>query len=70
MSERLDPNFTFAYNLACFACKLGQQEAAWAWVQRAFRLTTLEHFKLWMLSDEDLKPLRARIFELAQTRLI
>ena len=68
--DKFPHHFNFAYNLACFACKLGRLEEAWDWVTIAFTLTDLVTFKLWLLSDEDLLPLRDRIAELSQTRLI
>ena len=68
--EQFQNNFTIAYNFACFACKSGRQDEAWTWVQTAFRSTDLETFKQWLLTDDDLEPLREKISELSETRLI
>jgi Circularly permutated YpsA SLOG family len=68
--DRFQNNFNIAYNYACFACKSGRIAEAWTWVEKAFHLTDLETFKQWLLSDDDLKPLREKIGELSQTRLI
>ena len=68
--DRFQNTFNFAYNFACFACRLGRQDEAWTWVQKAFRLTDLETFKQWLLTDDDLKPIREKITQLSQTRLI
>ena len=68
--ERFPNNFNIAYNFACFACKSGRQDEAWTWVQKAFLATDLVSFKQWLLSDDDLEPLRGKIAELSQTRLI
>jgi hypothetical protein len=68
--EKLPHEFFVPYNLACFACRLGNREDAWNWVQRAFPLASLAKFKAWALSDADLEPLRDQIAELCTTRLI
>jgi len=68
--ETLPNEFNFSYNLACFACRLGREDEAWEWVEKAFQLSDLETFKSWLLTDDDLKPLRERIQQLSQTKLV
>ena len=45
------------FNLACYACQLGQLEEARAWFQRALKLGGRKHITLMAMADEDLKPL-------------
>ena len=70
VKDRFPSVFGFPYNLACFACQLGHIEEAWSWVLKAYELSTLQEFKRWLLTDDDLEPLRERIIELSQRRLI
>ena len=68
--ERFPNEFNFSYNLACFACKLGHMDEAWEWVEKAFHLSKLETFKSWLLTDDDLKPLREKISRLSESKLV
>jgi tetratricopeptide (TPR) repeat protein len=68
--DRFPTEFFVPYNLACLACRLGNRPEAWEWLQKAFRLASLEKFKLWALSDTDLEPMRDDISKLCATRLI
>ena len=45
------------FNLACYACQLGQIDEARGWVKRAMKVGGKESIKLMALTDEDLKPL-------------
>ena len=45
------------FNLACYACQLGQLDEARGWVKRAMKVGGKESIKLMALADEDLKPL-------------
>jgi hypothetical protein len=45
------------YNLACYACQLGQVDAAKVWLGRAFALADKEPIKQQALADPDLEPL-------------
>lgn len=53
-----------AYNLSCYACQLGQLEAARVWLKRAFAIADKQHLKQQALADSDLKPLWAEIRDL------
>jgi tetratricopeptide (TPR) repeat protein len=46
------------YNLACYACQLGDREEAWKWLKMALSLGDAKQVKLMALNDPDLKPLR------------
>ena len=52
------------YNLACYSCKLGNQEDAWRWLEDAFGLGDEKEIKLMALDDPDLKPFWAEIGEI------
>lgn len=46
-----------AFNLACYACQLGDLAAARTWLKRALVLGGTEEVKALALSDPDLEPL-------------
>ena len=48
---------TVAFNLACYACQLGQLDEARGWLTRAMRVGGKQRVKHMALADEDLKPL-------------
>ena len=50
-----EPNVHF--NLACYACQMGQLDEARAWLKRALKAGDKETIKLKALVDEDLAPL-------------
>lgn len=52
------------FNLACYACQLGQLDEARAWFKRALKVGGREQIKRMALADEDLKPLWPEIAEL------
>jgi len=45
------------YNLACYACQLGDQKEAWNWLKQAIELGNEKEIKLTALDDPDLEPL-------------
>jgi tetratricopeptide (TPR) repeat protein len=49
------------YNLACYACQMGNHAEAWDWLQNAFELGDERQIRLMALEDADLKDLRSRI---------
>jgi Flp pilus assembly protein TadD len=53
-----------AFNLACYACQLGQLDEARAWLDRAMKTGGRDKIKLMALLDEDLKPLWQEIRKL------
>lgn len=53
-----------SYNLACYACQLGQLDIAREWLRKAFAPGDTARYKLMALQDSDLKPLWAEIPEM------
>lgn len=53
-----------SYNLACYACQLGQKDVARQWLQNAFVAGDAARFKLMALQDSDLKPLWNEILQM------
>jgi tetratricopeptide (TPR) repeat protein len=49
------------YNLACYACQLGNHKEARKWLKIASSLGDAKRVKLMALNDPDLEPLRAEI---------
>ena len=56
-AEKFPKEPVILFNLACYACQLGQLDEARAWVKRAMKVGGKESIKLMALTDEDLKPL-------------
>jgi tetratricopeptide (TPR) repeat protein len=52
------------YNLACYACRLGNENIALAHLWRAFELGDAKKVKLMALDDPDLEPFWAEIGEM------
>jgi len=52
------------YNLACYACQLGDRQEARKWLEIAFALGDARQLRLMALKDPDLEPLRAEIGEM------
>lgn len=56
--DRFPEDVTIAYNLACYACRLGQVNDARTWLLRAVKLRGRAEIKMLALQDSDLAPLR------------
>jgi predicted Zn-dependent protease len=52
------------YNLACYACQLGDVTDAEAWLVRAMKIMGKKEVQLMAQSDPDLLPLRERLLQL------
>lgn len=63
-SLRLPLLFAVPYNLACYACQLGNLKEAWEWLQVAVELCDVEEIRALALNDPDLEPLWDQIKEL------
>jgi tetratricopeptide (TPR) repeat protein len=61
--DKFRDEFIIRYNLACYACQLGDSEGAWKWLEKSMALTDPSEVKQMALSDPDLEPLRQRIKE-------
>ena len=64
VSEHFPGVSTVPYNLACYACQLGQEPVAITWLKRAMKTGGTEIRKM-ALSDSDLKPLWLQIKKLS-----
>ena len=52
------------YNLGCYECRLGNLQAAWTLLERAFALGDSKIYKSMALEDRDLEPLWEKIREI------
>jgi len=59
--EKFPRELTIPFNLACYACQMGQLDAAQDWLQRAVAIGGKEKVKAMALADADLEPLWDRI---------
>jgi tetratricopeptide (TPR) repeat protein len=59
--DRFPDEATIPYNLACYACQLGELDEARLWVQRALAVGEKPKLKAMALCDDDLRPLWAEI---------
>ena len=55
---------TIPFNLSCYACQLGQLEAARDWLARAVAVSGKEKVMAMALNDSDMKPLWDEIRQL------
>ena len=55
---------TLLYNLACYACQLGNLPEAMKWLKKAMDLDSKKEIKLMALEDPDLEPLWFEISDL------
>lgn len=53
-----------SYNLACYACQLGQLDLAREWLRKAFVAGDAAKYRLMALQDSDLEPLWKEIAEM------
>ncbi|HEX9048400.1 MAG TPA: tetratricopeptide repeat protein [Verrucomicrobiae bacterium] len=56
-AEKFPTEAVVAFNLACYACQMGQLEQAREWFQRALGIGDKKEIVKMALDDEDLKPL-------------
>jgi tetratricopeptide (TPR) repeat protein len=56
-TDKFPDDPTIRYNLACYACQLGQLTEARDWLAQAFKLGDATKMKLEALDDPDLAPL-------------
>jgi tetratricopeptide (TPR) repeat protein len=62
--EKFPREWTICYNLACYACQLGNPEEARGWLAKAFARGEARALKRMALDDPDLEPLRATLEQL------
>lgn len=67
VANKFPKEFVIPYNLACYACALGELEKARNWLLRALKIKGKEgreEFKRMALADPDLTPIRDYILSL------
>jgi predicted Zn-dependent protease len=57
VAQKFPADPTIPYNLACYACQLGDLVGARDWLAQAFRLGNAKEIKSQAISDPDLAPL-------------
>jgi len=62
--DKFPKEATIPFNLSCYACQIGQLDAARDWLQRAVAIGGKEKVKAMALNDPDLKPLWDEIRQL------
>ncbi len=62
--EKFPSEWTIPYNLACYACQLGNLPEAKRWLQKALQIEDASKLKLMALDDPDLEPLWKNIGEI------
>ena len=63
-AEKFPKEPTIAYNLACYACQLGNLDEARTWLQEAVKRGSAKKIRTMGLSDSDLEPLWPEIRKL------
>ena len=61
--DKFPKEYIIRYNLACYACQLGNLQEARAWLKKASNLADPKQVKIMALKDPDLEPLREEIGE-------
>ena len=56
--------YILRYNLACYACRLGNLKASWEWLEKAIDLAGKKDIRAMALDDPDLEPLWDKIGEI------
>ncbi len=57
-------DFVIPYNLACYQCRLGNEAAAWQWLERAAQAANPRLIRSMALEDPDLAALREKVLRL------
>jgi tetratricopeptide (TPR) repeat protein len=65
VSEHFPKISTIPYNLACYACQLGQAQASLTWLKQAMKIGGRESIRRMALQDVDLKPLWTQVKKLS-----
>ncbi len=61
--DKFPKEYIIRYNLACYACQLGNLKEARHWLKKAIGLASTKEVELMALNDPDLEPLRKEIGE-------
>ena len=62
--DKFPKESTISYNLACYACQLGNLEDSMKWLEKAIDLAGKKDVRIMALDDPDLEPLWAQIGDL------
>ena len=64
MVDKFPDEHTVSYNLACYACRLGNLRESLQWLERAIDLAGKTDIRARALDDPDLEPLWKHIGEI------
>lgn len=64
IADKFPKETTISYNLACYACQLGNLKDSMKWLERAVDLAGRKDVRTTALNDPDLEPLWAQIGDL------
>lgn len=62
--DKFPTEYIMRYNLACYACQLGDLKAAYQWLEKAIDLADKTEIRTMALDDPDLEPLWKEIAEI------
>ena len=65
VAGRFEKIWTIPYNLACYACQLGNRSEALEWLKKAFAVEDKNRLFKVAMEDSDLEPLRGDIRKIA-----
>jgi predicted Zn-dependent protease len=65
--DKFPREYIISYNLACYACQLGNLKEAWAWLKKASDLAGTKQTKLMALEDANQMPLWKEIGQIGKT---
>ncbi len=65
--ERFPQEYVIRYNLACYACQLGNLDQARSWLKKAVDIAGPAQIREMALDDPDLEPMRKEIAELGRS---
>jgi predicted Zn-dependent protease len=65
--DKFPKEYVIRYNLACYACQLGNLKEARAWLKKASDLAGTKQIELMALEDADLKPIWKEIGQIGST---
>lgn len=61
VAEQFPDDYIIPYNLACYACQLGNEKEALQWLAKAVALAGKKTIRAMAIDDPDLAPLREKI---------
>jgi predicted Zn-dependent protease len=64
IADKFPDEYMISYNLACYACQLGNRKESLQWIGKAIDLAGKKDICLMALDDPDLEPLRNQISEI------